>query len=288
MGDGAFLWSFFFFVLLFVSSAAATGASEGGTDRKSGHDGESKCEFDHRDYNMLPTFPLSNGDCEKSVNFFKLRLMRAQQLAEWQKTAWVVLGGICLLMGAASAWAQDLKTALTPAQLQQIEGKETVITSRDLPKEPWPELQLYRKIDAPPEVVKALLLDYDSAPSYTPGMIAAEVIGAPAADSKDVRYTVRMPVVSKISYVVRNTYESKGKKFAVRWTLLESPVASASRGALELEPHGSGTLLRYTNHVTPSVPMAGVLKNQALKEARTTIEAIGAEAERRAFSSASS
>jgi hypothetical protein len=205
-----------------------------------------------------------------------------------QKAFWLCLGGFCLLMVETNASAQDLKAALSAEQLRQIDGKETVITSKDLPKEPWPELQLYRKIDAPPEVVKALLLDYDSAPSYTPGMIAAEVVASPAADIKDVRYTVRMPVVSKISYVVRNTYESKGKKFAVRWNLVESPVASASRGALELEPYGTGTLLRYTNHVTPSVPMAGVLKNQALKEAKTTIEAIGTEAEKRAASSSRS
>lgn len=194
---------------------------------------------------------------------------------------WAVWGVI--LAGAGSlAQGADLKSPLSSEQLGQLEKKETVVTSRELPKEAWPELQLYRLIDAPPEVVKALLLDYDSAPSYTPGMLGAEVISEPDKDTKDVRYTVRMPVLSKISYIVRNTYESKGRDFAVRWSLVESPVASASRGALELQPHGKGTLLRYTNHVTPSIPMAGVLKNQALKEARTTIEAIGAEAERRA------
>ncbi len=189
---------------------------------------------------------------------------------------------VALLLAGKVGQAADLKSALSLEQLQELEAGKTVVTARELPKEPWPELQLYRKIAAPPEVVKALLLDYDSAPSYTPGMLGAEVVAKPATDIQDVRYTVRMPVVSKISYIVRNTYESQGKNFAVRWTLVESPVASASRGALEMQPHGEGTLLRYTNHVTPSIPMAGVLKQQALKEAKTTIEAIGAEAERRA------
>lgn len=190
---------------------------------------------------------------------------------------------VLILVGAmGSSSGGDLKAGLTPEQLTVLASGETVITSRDLPKEAWPELTLYRVIKAPPEEVKNLLLDYKSAPSYTPGMVSAEVIAEPSPEVKDVRYTVRMPVVSKISYVVRNTYRTAGQEFSVKWDLVESPVASASRGALEVELYGKDSLLRYTNHVTPSMPMAGVLKGQALKEAKTTIEAIGAEAERRA------
>lgn len=47
VGRHAFLGRFFFFFFFLVAGAAATGASESGTDRKSGHDGESKSEFNH-------------------------------------------------------------------------------------------------------------------------------------------------------------------------------------------------------------------------------------------------
>lgn len=171
---------------------------------------------------------------------------------------------------------------LTPQQVQMLQEGKTVVTSRDIDKEAWPELTLYRLVQASPKEVYDLFLDYESAPSYTPGMIKAEVIGEPAPSAKDVRYTVKVPVLGNISYIVRNFYSNKKGVYEVSWDLVESPMASASTGALTIEPYGNKTLLRYRNHVTPSVPMAGMLKGQARKEAETTIEAIAKEAQRRA------
>jgi hypothetical protein len=175
----------------------------------------------------------------------------------------------------------SMADALTAEQLKILEEGKTVVTSREIPKEPWPELTLFRVVDASPKAVFDLFNDYESAPSYTPGMTKAEVIGQPERSAKDVRYTVKVPVLGSISYVVRNFYSSAGETYEVRWELVESPMASASNGALTIEPFDGKTLLRYRNHVTPSVPMAGVLKGQARKEAETTIESIGREAERR-------
>lgn len=188
-----------------------------------------------------------------------------------------------LLLGSlADSLAQNsLIKELTPAQLKSLQAGETVLTSKDLPDEAWPELTLYRLVAAKPAEVFELFNDYASAPSYTPGMISAEVVAEPSPNVKDVRYTVRMPVVSRISYIVRNQYNRRGQTYEVSWNLVESPVASASTGSLTIEPYEGKTLLRYRNHVTPSVPMAGMLKGQAAKEARTTIEAIEAEAARR-------
>lgn len=175
----------------------------------------------------------------------------------------------------------SIVTALDAGQLESLRKGETVLTSKDLPDEAWPELTLYRLVEAKPGEVFELFNDYASAPSYTPGMISAEVVEEPSPNVKDVRYTVKVPVLSRISYVVRNEYSRRGQTYEVSWKLLESPVASASNGDLTIEPFEGKTLLRYRNHVTPSVPMAGMLKGQAAKEARTTIEAIEAEAARR-------
>jgi len=171
---------------------------------------------------------------------------------------------------------------LSSPQVEMLKQGKTVVTSKEIPKEAWPELTLFRVVNASPKEVFDLFNDYESAPSYTPGMIKAEVIAEPDPKAKDVRYTVRVPVLGNISYVVRNFYSQKGGVFEVRWELVESPMASASTGSLTIEPYNGKTLLRYRNHVTPSVPMAGMLKGQARKEAETTIEAIGKEAERRA------
>ncbi len=178
--------------------------------------------------------------------------------------------------------ADSLIGRLDPDQKKELTDGETVVISKDLPGEAWPKLQLYRIVDADTSVVANLFSDYASAPDYTPGMIAAEVIAEPEKNTKDVRYTVQVPVLKKISYSVRNKYQKNGNSYVVSWHLLDSPLASASTGSLEIEPYGKKTLLCYTNHVTPKIPMAGALKGNALKEAKTTIEAIAKESARRA------
>jgi hypothetical protein len=188
-----------------------------------------------------------------------------------------LLAGLLLAITAHGS----ILDALSAPEVEMLKQGTTVVTSRDIPNEAWPELTLFRVVNASPKEVFDLFNDYESAPSYTPGMIKAEVISQPEPKAKDVRYTVRVPVLGNISYVVRNFYSQKGGVYEVEWELVESPMASASTGALTIEPFNGKTLLRYRNHVTPSVPMAGMLKGQARKEAETTIEAIGKEAERR-------
>jgi ribosome-associated toxin RatA of RatAB toxin-antitoxin module len=192
-------------------------------------------------------------------------------------SAFLFVGFVGIPMAGAS-----MADALSREQRDTLAQGGTVVTSREIPKQAWPELTLYRVVHAKPKQVFDLFNDYESAPSYTPGMIKAEVIAQPEPKAKDVRYTVKMPVLGNISYIVRNFYSQKGSTYEVSWELVESPMASASNGALTIEPHEGKTLLRYRNHVTPSVPLAGALKGQARKEAETTIKAIGGEAERRA------
>ena len=114
-------------------------------------------------------------------------------------------------------------------------------------------------------------------------MLAAKVIATNPDGTKDVEYKVKMPVVQSITYSVRNTYIQKGNSYEVRWTLLRSPLAKSSNGSLRIEPYGKGqTLMCYTNLVVPITNLVAGLKNQALNEAKTTVRAIKAEAERRA------
>lgn len=182
--------------------------------------------------------------------------------------------------------AQEFRTVATPDELtkEQIEALkrgETILLSREILGAKWPQLIIYKLVNASPREVFDLFTDYASAPSYTPGMLAAEVVNQPAENIKDVRYTVKVPVLSRISYVVRNEFEETDGHFEVRWHLLESPVASKAEGGLSILPWEGLTLLRYHNLVTPTMPMAGVLKKQAANEAKTTVEAIAAEAARR-------
>lgn len=187
----------------------------------------------------------------------------------------------------AVVWAVGANAALideVPSdQKSQLEAGQVVVKSKEIPKAPWPELSLYQVVDAPPKVVWNLFTDYDSAAVYTPNLIAAEVIEEHPDGSKDVKYTVKVPVLQKIAYTVRNQYQKKGDSYEVDWKLLKSPLAKSSDGSLRIEPYGKKqTLMCYTNLCVPITSLVAGLKNEALKEAKKTVAAITGEAEKRA------
>ncbi len=194
----------------------------------------------------------------------------------------VVIAAAAMTAGVTTARA-DLPGEVTASQRDELAAGQTVVQSQNVPGAPWPKLMLYQVIDAPPAVLKKLFMDYSAAPSYTPDLLAAKVLVTNPDDTKDVQYTVKVPVLQKISYTVRNTYTSKGQNFTVAWTLLKSPLAKSSDGSLRVEPYGKGqTLLCYTNLVVPITNLVAGLKDDALKSAKATVLAIKAEAERRA------
>ena len=194
--------------------------------------------------------------------------------------AWISLAAIVFFTASLQAGLID---EVPSNARDELAAGQVVVKSKNVQGAPWPQLSLYQVVDAPPDVLKDLFLDYDAAPSYTPGMLAAKVVATNPDGSKDVQYTVKVPVLQKISYTVRNTYTQKGKSFTVAWTLLQSPLAKSVDGSLRIEPYGTNqTLLCYTNLVVPITNLVAGLKNQALTEAKATVRAIKAEAEKRA------
>ncbi len=194
-----------------------------------------------------------------------------------------ILLAFFLAVLTATSLMADLVKEVPKSQRDELAEGQTVVKSTDVPGAPWPQLSLYRVVNAPTSVVADLFTDYDAAPSYTPGLISAQVIATNPDGTKDVRYTVKVPVLQKISYTVRNTYSQSGPNVTVAWKLLQSPLAKQSDGSLRIEPYdGDRTLLCYTNLCVPVTNLVSGLKNQALVEAKNTVLALATEAERRA------
>ena len=188
----------------------------------------------------------------------------------------------CFLALSVAAMA-DLVKEVPKSQRDELAEGQTIVTSKDVPGAPWPQLSLYRVVNAPPSVVANLFMDYSAAPSYTPGLIDASVISENSDGTKDVRYTVKVPVIQMTSYTVRNTYVTDGQATTVSWKLLRSPLAKQSDGSLRIEPYdGTRTLMCYTNLCVPITNLVVGLKNKALVEAKNTVLALATEAERRA------
>lgn len=189
----------------------------------------------------------------------------------------LVIGSV--LLWAATSLHADLIDEVTPDQLTQLKSGQVVVNSADVPNFVWPKLTLFKVVNATPAQMMALFADYKSAPSYTPNMISAEVTAEPKPGVKNVKYTVKVPVLGTISYDVENTFSKNN----VTWNLIQSPLAKSSTGSLRVEPYGNNqTLFSYTNLVEPMTKMASVLKGQARTEAVNTINAIAAEAQKRA------
>ncbi len=166
----------------------------------------------------------------------------------------------------------------------ELAAGQIVVKSKSVSGAPWPQLSLYQVVKAPPAVLKALFNDYAAAPSYTPNLISAIVLATNPDGSKDVQYTTKVPILGKIFYTVRNTYITNGASYEVDWTLIKSPLAKSSDGSLRIEPYGQNqSLLSYTNLCVPITSLPG-MKNAALNEAKATVRAIKAEAEKRAGS----
>lgn len=191
---------------------------------------------------------------------------------------------MCLLAMSLSgtAFGQKMLEALTPDQLAQLNRGELVVSSRDVPDGIWPELTVYTRVNAPVQAVGDVFLDYDNAQKYIPNLVSAKVIAQPEPNVRDVEYTSKMPLLGNSTYSVRNWYEKKPDGISVRWKLIQSPMAEISDGSLRVEPMNGGCVMRYTNYVKPKSSIAIVAKGAAQSEVKKTVEAIKAEAERRA------
>jgi hypothetical protein len=185
------------------------------------------------------------------------------------------------ILAAAAPGGASVVDELGAADRAKLESGQSVMTTIEKPGATWPEVRIYRKVKATPEGVTDLFLDYENADSFIGNLESAVVEKQPDANTKDVRYTVKLPVLFTISYLVRNRYEKTPEGYTVHWNLLESLFAKSAVGKLRVEPHGDMAVICYANHVEPATRLVAGLRGQAMKEASNTVDAIVKEAERR-------
>lgn len=198
------------------------------------------------------------------------------------KKAWLALVFVAGWAGFPPARA-DVAGDLSAAQLQQLKAGQMVVTRKDIPGGPWPQLTVYTLVNAPIATIAKVFRDYDHAQDFQPSIVSAKVVAQPSPNVYDVQYTQKLPIFGTTSFTVRNTYTQTADSLDVTWKLLQSAMADVSDGSLRAEPFGNGSILRYTNYVKPKLgAIAGVAKNAALGEVKDTVAALKAEAEKRA------
>lgn len=186
------------------------------------------------------------------------------------------------VVAAAGAQASSLISQVPADQMSQLTAGQVVVQTQNVPGYAWPKLILFRIVNAQPSLINELFGDYAAVPSYNHNVISAKVLSVNNDGSKDVEYTVRAPIIQRTSYVVRNTYSQKGTTYKVAWTLVKSPLVKLSEGSLKLEPYGKNqTLMRYENLCVPITTWFSSMQKQALEDAKSTVNDIAKEAQRR-------
>ena len=120
-----------------------------------------------------------------------------------------------------------------------------------------------------------MFFDYKNAKSYVPKLIKSDISKQVSPCVADVDYGIDVPILPDEYYTARNTMTSEADgNYLVTWSLVKALQTKASEGSLRIERWKDGAVIRYTNLVTPSSGMAGLLKSTAIDQMKNTVRAI--------------
>lgn len=186
-----------------------------------------------------------------------------------------------VLLSAASLNAQSLLADLDKAQLAEVERGRQVLTTQLVEGKPWPRVRLYQKVEnTSPEEVAAVFFNYQNAKSFIPKVIKSDIAREISSCIVEVDYGIDIPILPDEFYTARNSMVADPDgSYCVSWELVKALQTKASEGNLRIEEWGSGSVIRYTNLVTPGSAMAGLLKIPAIDQMKQTVHAIVRQAE---------
>ena len=177
--------------------------------------------------------------------------------------------------------ASTLLADLDAKQVEEVARGGQVLLLQDIDGHPWPRVLVYQKVNATPEEVAGVFFDYKNAKAYVPKVIKSEIVREVTPCVVEVDYGIDVPLLPDEYYTARNSLTAgEDGGFVVCWNLVKALQTKASEGNLKIERWNGGSVIRYTNLVTPSSGMAGLLKAPAIDQMRDTVRAIVARVEK--------
>ncbi len=116
-------------------------------------------------------------------------------------------------------------------------------------------------IDATPDEVMAVIVDFEDYPSWVQGMKKVEVVQR-SADGRAERVHFDLDAGVKDAYTL--AYDYAGPQ-TLHWHLVEGKLMRAMDGTYELTEAASGTHVTYRLAVDLAIPMIGMLRRKAEK-----------------------
>jgi ribosome-associated toxin RatA of RatAB toxin-antitoxin module len=116
-------------------------------------------------------------------------------------------------------------------------------------------------IDAAPEQVMAVIVDFEDYPAWVQGMKKVEVVQRDT-DGRAEQVHFDLDAGIKDAYTLAYDYVDP---HTLRWNLVDGKLLRSMDGAYELTPSGSGTQVTYRLAVDLAIPMIGMLRRKAEK-----------------------
>ena len=180
---------------------------------------------------------------------------------------------ICVIAPRATARLLDELDASDRAKL--LAGQQVAL-QEEVEGKPWPRLQIYQLVRATPEEVAAVFFDYNNSKTFVPDLLHSKISKKISPCVLEVDYEVDVPILADEAYTARNdlkTTEDGG--YRVSWNLVRALQTKDATGHLRIDTHGEDeSIICYTNLVTPSSGMAGILKKIAISRMKKTVEAM--------------
>jgi ribosome-associated toxin RatA of RatAB toxin-antitoxin module len=117
------------------------------------------------------------------------------------------------------------------------------------------------EIDATPEQVMAVIVDFEQYPAWVQGMKKVEVVQRDA-DGRAEQVHFDLDAGVKDAYTL--TYDYAGPQ-TLHWKLVEGKLMRGMDGTYELTPTAAGTHVTYRLAVDLAIPMIGMLRRKAEK-----------------------
>lgn len=135
------------------------------------------------------------------------------------------------------------------------------------------------RIDAPPERVYKIAVDFERYPEWAKDVKQVKVLERDD-EGRGVRVESRAAALGRSTrYVLEYDYEEAPAAFS--WKLVEGDMLRQLDGRYGFEPDGGGTRVSYELTADPSIPLPGFVKRRAAsKIIGTALKELKREAER--------
>ena len=169
----------------------------------------------------------------------------------------------------------DIRSELSDAEIRQLEGREFIVRTKDIPGSAWPEITYYALINATPLESVGLFAAYDIQKDYTPNLLKSTPVKHVSPTDVQTEYELHIPFpLSNARYIHGARIFKHADDYEVQWYMVESSSSEDVHGGAYFQNYNGKTLLRYRTYVKPKSIFGSFVKKFMFKDVEKSIVAI--------------